>query len=381
MITAIIAAAGKGERAKQNKNKVLSLLAGKPVIERTLTVFLKCKIIDKIILVINPSDEKEIDRILISLREKYKKAVVKVYGGNSRLESVKNALEITEDGFVLIHDGARPYVSEKLINECVKYAALYGNAVPVIPVPDTCATATDDNTLLYDLDRDYVKLIQSPECFKVSEIKKAYSFWTEDTKCTDDSGLYSEFIGKVHFIKGDTRNKKITYSSDFNSGVSFVTGIGFDIHVLKEGRKLILGGIVIPHDKGLLGHSDADVLVHSIMDAILSAAGLKDIGHYFPDDDPAYKDADSCELLASVLSTVRKIGYSVHNVSSVIMAEKPKLSPYIDKIIENLAKVIHISTDSLGISCTTMEQIGTVGREEGIAAQSSVLLYKDDFLA
>ncbi|MBQ1268867.1 MAG: 2-C-methyl-D-erythritol 2,4-cyclodiphosphate synthase [Clostridia bacterium] len=173
---------------------------------------------------------------------------------------------------------------------------------------------------------------------------------------------------------GEYENKKLTYKTDFDHEELSRTGIGYDTHQLVEGRKLILGGVEIPHEKGLLGHSDADVLIHAVMDALLTAAGLPDIGHLFPDTDPKYKDIASTLLLSRVMEKIEDEGYKVVNVSAVIMAEKPKLAPYLDKIIHNLSQIIHISTSAVGISCTTTEKLGFVGREEGIASCATVLL-------
>jgi 2-C-methyl-D-erythritol 2,4-cyclodiphosphate synthase len=153
-------------------------------------------------------------------------------------------------------------------------------------------------------------------------------------------------------------------------------GVGYDTHRLVENRKLILGGVEIPHTKGLLGHSDADVLCHAIMDALLSAAALPDIGHLFPDTDPAYEGANSANLLSEVVRLVEEKGFRAVNVSAVICAQKPKLAPYLDKIIHNLANLIHISTSHVGITCTTTEGLGFIGREEGIACHATVLLTK-----
>ena len=177
--------------------------------------------------------------------------------------------------------------------------------------------------------------------------------------------------------KSDSNNIKLTYPEDFdklNELPTCRTGIGFDCHKLVENRKLILGGVEIAHTKGLLGHSDADVLTHAIMDAILSGAGLRDIGYYFSDKDAKYKDADSTKLLEQVLKMVDEVGYRVKSVSATVMAEKPKLMPHIPAINKNLSTILNISSESLGILATTLEGLGFVGREEGICAQATAVL-------
>ncbi|MBR2617229.1 MAG: 2-C-methyl-D-erythritol 2,4-cyclodiphosphate synthase [Clostridia bacterium] len=175
-------------------------------------------------------------------------------------------------------------------------------------------------------------------------------------------------------MKGEEENKKLTYPQDFCFAQNGRVGVGYDTHRLVENRKLILGGVEIPHTKGLLGHSDADALCHAIMDALLSAAALPDIGHLFPDTDPKYEGANSANLLSEVVRLVEEKGFRAVNVSAVICAQKPKLAPYLDKIIHNLAKLIHISTSHVGITCTTTEGLGFIGREEGIACHATVLL-------
>jgi 2-C-methyl-D-erythritol 2,4-cyclodiphosphate synthase len=195
---------------------------------------------------------------------------------------------------------------------------------------------------------------------------------------TDESGLYAKYIQNPQIVEGSILNKKLTLPDDFAIAENLFVGTGFDLHVFAENRKLILGGIEIPHDKGLLGHSDADVLTHGIMDAMLSGASLGDIGRHFPDTDMKYKGISSMKLLEEVVALLHKSGYRLKNVSSVIMAQKPKLAKFVDTIRENLAKVLNVELNAVGITCTTLEGIGTVGREEGIAVQSYCLLVKEN---
>lgn len=378
MITAIIAAAGKGVKAKQNKNKVLSSVNGKTVLEMTLLPFLKNERVDEIIIAIGRTDEEEMKELVNRVCTRYFKPIKLVYGGGTRSESVVNALKAAQTDIVLIHDGARPYLTEELLDRCIDCTIKYGSAVPTVPAVDTMSRVYDDGRLAYGEDRSRLCSVQTPQCFFHSQILKAYSMVCETDNFTDDAGVYSKYIEPAKTVEGDVRNKKLTFKSDFDGGVLYNTGIGFDMHKLTEGRKLILGGVQIPHEKGLLGHSDADVLTHALMDALLSAAGLKDIGHYFPDTDDKYKDISSLTLLEQVISLLEQKGYSVHNAAAVIMAEKPKLAPYVDKIIHKLSQVMHISPENLGITCTTLEGLGFIGREEGIGAHATALIYKDD---
>ncbi|MBO5066768.1 MAG: 2-C-methyl-D-erythritol 2,4-cyclodiphosphate synthase [Clostridia bacterium] len=186
-------------------------------------------------------------------------------------------------------------------------------------------------------------------------------------------------MGDLSLYDGDAKNVKLTYAQDFELLSDKPThrfGTGFDCHKLVENRKLILGGVTIPHDKGLLGHSDADVLTHAIMDAILSSLSLRDIGYHFSDKDPKYKDADSMKLLSTVLEMVDKEGYKVESISATIMAEKPKLLPHIPSITKNLADALSLQTSLVGIGATTLEGLGFVGREEGICVHATAVLVK-----
>ena len=221
-------------------------------------------------------------------------------------------------------------------------------------------------------------LVQTPQAFNTEELKRAFSMMKPTDEFTDESGLYAAYIGKCKLVEGSADNKKLTYKSDFALLGDLYAGTGFDLHTLAEGRKLILGGIEIPHTKGLLGHSDADVLTHAIMDAMLSAASLGDIGKHFPDTDERYKGISSMILLENVRSLIHKSGYKLKNVAAVIMAQKPKLSPFVEKIRKNLAEKLGVEESSVGITCTTLEGIGIVGREEGIAVQAYCLMQRQE---
>ena len=362
MIYAIIPAAGSGSRAQLNKNKLLADLNGKSVIETTVGVFSRIKKIDGIILAASAADIP----VFKDLFQADKKVRV-VEGGKTRTESVKNALgTISGDGIVVIHDGARPFVSEDLILRSIECAEKFGSAVAAVQSVDTLARLSRDG-LIESTTRADMLAVQTPQTFKTSLIKKAYAA-AENQGFTDDAGVFCKYIGKAHAVEGERTNVKLTYKEDFERDIR--VGTGFDLHRLTEGRKLILGGIEIPHVKGLLGHSDADVLAHAIMDALLSAASLRDIGYHFPDTDPQYKGISSMILFGRVMELLRKEGYAVNNISATIMAEKPKLKGYMPEITASIAAAADIPVESVGIGCTTLEGVGTVGREEGIAVQA-----------
>ena len=368
-VTLIIAAAGKGERAGFNENKLFYPIGNRTVIEKTADAFTKTGLIDRYIIAAGKDDAERIKTLFPDFTV--------VEGGKTRTESVRNALNLVKDGIVLIHDGARPFVSERIIRDCMETAEKYGSAITAVPVSDTVCAA-DKGEITEYIGKTGLYDVQTPQGFAVEKIKKAYE--VSDGVFNDDGEVYKNAFGSVRLVVGDKNNIKLTYPEDFGKLNCFSEsrfGVGFDCHKLVENRKLVLGGIAIPHGKGLLGHSDADVLTHAIMDAILSACALKDIGYHFPDDDPAYKDADSMKLLKKTLSMIRKKGYSVNSVSAVIMADKPKLLPYIPKITENLANALDIDKEKVGIGATTLEGLGFVGREEGICVHANAVVVKE----
>lgn len=369
-VTAIITCAGKGLRAGFNKNKLLIPFDGKTVLERTLAAFYKNERVSRIIVTASEEDFTEVKKLCGEAEA--------VIGGNTRTESVENALKIADGDVILIHDGARPFVSRKVIDDCIDTAVKYGGAVPVVPQRDTVIKAeTLDGEFGY-VGKSNLYCVQTPQGFVADKIKKAYSL-RNGLSYNDDGDLYKHYINTPRLFEGDPKNVKLTFKEDFEKlylSENVRTGVGFDCHKLVPGRKLIIGGVTVPHEKGLLGHSDADVLTHALMDALLSAAGLRDIGYYFPDDDPTYLNADSVMLLEKVVAMVSEKGYVPESFSAVIMAEKPKLKKFIPDMADNLCRVLGIPVDNAGISATTLEGLGFVGREEGICVNCSVVLKK-----
>ncbi len=368
-ITAIIACAGSATRAKQNQNKIFSLVSGIPVVLRTVSAFDNVKTVDEILIVHSAGEDGKIKEILRDI----KKPVSYVLGGKTRFESIKNALNTLSGGAVLIHDGARPYIEQVDIENCIKTVLNFGSAV-LSSTPTNSILETDGNDEILSSGRKDKLYALTPQCFLTDNIKIAYAHASEEDGYTDDAGVYTAYFGKCKAVKTQNANKKLTYPEDFENGeIISSCGTGFDLHKLVEGRKLILGGIEIPHDKGLLGHSDADVLTHAIMDALLSSASLRDIGYHFSDKDKKFKDISSILLLEEVMKMLTIKGLKPVHVSAVVMAEKPKLSPYREEITKKLASVMGLDESAVGITFTTLEGIGTVGREEGIASQAYVL--------
>ncbi len=368
-VSLILACAGKGERVGLGKNKLLVSRGGVTCLEKTLAVFESSNLIDEFIITSSPADLEEIKKLVGN------KATV-VVGGATRTQSVKNALDIVSGDIVLIHDGARPFVNARIIDDCIKSAKEFGSGITAFPSRDTVLSA-ENGVITNYLGKSGLFSVQTPQAFKTELIKKAYQLAGEKV-FNDDGEIYKEFIGETRIVLGDAKNVKITFLEDMEliEEEKYRFGTGFDCHKLVEERKLILGGVEIPHDKGLLGHSDADVLTHAIMDAILSSLALRDIGYHFPDNDPQYKNADSIVLLHKVLDLVKEKGYRVASVSATIMAEKPKLLSHIPNITKNLAEHLSLPTDKVGIGATTLEGLGFVGREEGICTHATATLIK-----
>lgn len=371
-VSVILACAGKGERAGFNKNKLLIKQNGLTAIELVFSAFKKCKEITQIVIAANPFDQPEITELI-------KDGFIFANGGDTRTESIKKALELVTEDVVLIHDGARPFVTKRIILDCIKSAKEKGGAITVLPSRNTVCKVQDCGIVKEYLGKNEIYSVQTPQAFKTDLIKKAYSL-IGDNVYNDDGEIYQTFIGDLHLVKGDAKNVKITYAEDIDllnkiNPVKF--GVGFDCHRLVEDRNLVLGGIQIPHEKGLLGHSDADVLTHAIMDAILSALSLRDIGYHFPDNDEKYKGACSIDLLKEVLLMANSKGYKVTQVTASVMAEKPKLKSYIPKITENLANVLSVPVTEVGIGATTLEGLGFVGREEGICVHATATLVRN----
>ena len=288
-----------------------------------------------------------------------------VEGGRTRTESVRNGLAQLDKNstLVAICDGARPFSSVGLIENLFKQAKEFGNAIPFVFAKDTAYFNNEP------VDRTKLKLVQTPQVFNTEQIKQAYDNFKGE-QATDDSQVYLAQFGKLNFVQSSYTNSKITFKEDLPT---FKIGTGFDVHPLTQGDGLALGGIKIPCDKKFVAHSDGDVLIHAIMDALLSAAGQKDIGVLFPDTNEKYKNVDSKILLANVKKLLDEINCEIISISAVVIAQKPKIAPFIDDMRKALASVLNISTNQINISATTTEKIGVVGQEQAIASESYCL--------
>lgn len=367
-IAAVIVCAGKGERSGLPYNKILHIIGRKTVLEKSLDVFLRTRV--KHITVVTSKDDIAAVRDITSAYDD----ITVVVGGDTRAQSVYAGLQAYPCDIVLIHDGARPYVSEEIIERAIDGAIEYGSGIAAVPCVDTVKRVQDGKTC--SLPRTELFNAQTPQAFRYSEIIDAYS--RADGVFTDDAEVYENAGYAPRLVEGAYDNIKLTNPADFvDADKSYRIGIGFDLHRLVEGRKLILGGVTLDYHLGLLGHSDADVLTHAIMDAMLSAADLPDIGVLFPDTDDKYLGISSITLLKQVLSKVKRKGLGIGNISAVVIAQNPKLAPVISNIRRNLADALNIDIKQINISATTTEKLGLIGEGNAIAANASCLLMEN----
>ena len=368
MILALIAAAGSGSRTGLSENKIFFTLEdGKTVIEKTVEQFLNAKRVDQVCIVAREED-------ISCLKELFGNSVTYCLGGSTRGESVLNGLIKNKNKFtkVLVHDGARPFVTEEIINSVIDGIGEKMGAVAGVKVTDTIKVTDSDLKIQSTPLRETLWAAQTPQGFMINELLYAYE--NAGTDLTDDAAVFEKAGFSTKMVEGGYFNKKITTKEDVKMPKVYLSGLGFDVHQLVENRPLILGGVEIPYEKGLLGHSDADVLLHAIMDALLGASGLGDIGKHFPDTDEKYKGISSMKLFEHVINLLRENGYQVVNISAVVMAQKPKLAPYIEQMNKNIAKAANLSLNRVNVAATTTEKLGFVGRGEGISAQATVTL-------
>jgi len=369
MMTAIIPAAGESRRMQAGINKQFLRIAGQPVLTRTLLSLRGFA--DEFIVVCRGGEEDQCRAAIGDVLADY----ILVPGGASRQDSVYAGLVRARGDYVLIHDGSRPLASSDLIRRVITAAKDCGAAIPALPVTDTIKEVVG-GMVQSTLPRNLLQAVQTPQVFRRNLLLAAYEQADSNRQlATDDASLLEAMGQPVVVVPGETDNLKITHPQDILRAAHIIgetirAGIGYDVHQLVSGRKLILGGVTIPFAKGLLGHSDADVLLHAIIDALLGAAGLGDIGRHFPDTDPAWAGADSCKLLTRVAGMLAERGVRIVNIDAVIIAQEPKISPYIPKMLINIADSACIAIANINLKATTTEGLGFVGRGEGIAAQS-----------
>lgn len=395
----IITAAGSGRRMGGGVPKQYGRLGGMSILARSVRAFADMEEVSRIFIVTN-EDYIELCRSELNSLGLMPKVAGILPGGLERQDSIYEAVRrLPEDvDLVLVHDGVRPFVTADVILRTIEAAKAHGAAAAAVPVKDTVKVAKGD-CFTQTLDRRVLYSIQTPQGFRRELLIHAYEeAYRQNFYGTDDAVLVENTGEKVYLVKGDYNNIKITTMEDLVFGEAILRarqssgggveeaekaggaglriGTGYDVHRLTEGRKLVLGGVEIPFERGLLGHSDADVLLHAIMDALLGAASLGDIGRHFPDDDERYRGVSSLELLKTVGSMLREGGFCVVNIDAVVIAQRPKIAPHIGEMILHIAETLGIGENRINIKGTTTEKLGFCGREEGIAAQASVLIQR-----
>ncbi|MDE2578430.1 MAG: bifunctional 2-C-methyl-D-erythritol 4-phosphate cytidylyltransferase/2-C-methyl-D-erythritol 2,4-cyclodiphosphate synthase [Hyphomicrobiales bacterium] len=375
----LIVAAGRGSRFGGDVPKQYRLLAGKPVLMRTLEAFAAVLPSAALCVVIHPDDLRLYDAAIEALAPQIKaQLTAPALGGASRQDSGRNgldALAALNKKIVLIHDAARPFVSDALICDAVRAARKFGAAVPGFAVTDTIKQIDAAGAVAATPDRSSLRAVQTPQAFDFALIRAAHAA-AKGRELTDDAAVAEAAGHKVHVFDGDPRNMKITTAGDLAVAESRLlrdlpdirTGQGYDVHAFTAGDAVILGGVSIAHDKKLLGHSDADVLMHAVTDAIFGALADGDIGSHFPPSDPQWKGAASEIFLRYAVDRVRQRGGAIAHIDATVVCERPKVGPHRDAIRARLADIMALPVSRVAVKATTSERLGFTGREEGIAA-------------
>lgn len=385
MVTVIFAAAGASRRMKMNTNKNFLEFDGEKILLMSMKIFSQIPRVENLIVVVAENEVEEVKKILSA--EKNLKPYKIVVGGSERQYSIANALKFIPENteIVLVHDAARPLVSQAVIEKVIDAAEKFGGAIAAVPAKNTIKFIDAENFVKSTPPRSELVEVQTPQGFKKNILLRAYQKAKEENFLgTDDASLVERLGEKIKIVESDYKNIKITTPEDLKIAETFLstekkilatrTGFGYDVHKLVENRKLILGGVEIPHSLGLSGHSDADVLIHAIIDAILGAAALGDIGQHFPDTDANFKDIDSTKLLAKVVELIQAEGWQIVNIDSTVVAQKPKLSPHISKIKQRLSEVLQIDFEKINVKAKTEEGLGFTGIEQGIKSYAVATL-------
>lgn len=368
---AIIVAAGQGLRAGQPLPKQFAQWRGKPVVRHSAEVFAAAGIAPIIVAIPEGADQFASEALSGIAGVRF------VTGGATRQQSVRIALEAMEpDGpsIVLIHDAARPILPQSVITRLIAALQTSEAAIPVLPVVDSLAHA-DGAAMGAPAQREELRRVQTPQAFTFRAILEAHRTWDGAADAGDDAQVAQQAGIKVTLVEGDEALHKLTFASDFTADRSPVrVGSGYDVHRLAAGEELWLGGLRIEHSHGLAGHSDADVAIHALVDAILGAIGAGDIGSHFPPSDAAWKGASSDRFLIHAVHLAAQAGYRIGNVDLTIICEAPKIGPHREAMRSRLAELLGTGPDAVSIKATTTERLGFTGRGEGIAAQAVAAL-------
>ncbi|HXL68925.1 MAG TPA: bifunctional 2-C-methyl-D-erythritol 4-phosphate cytidylyltransferase/2-C-methyl-D-erythritol 2,4-cyclodiphosphate synthase [Xanthobacteraceae bacterium] len=377
---AIIVAAGRGERAGGLKQ--YRPLGGEPVLRRVLRLFAAHPGIDAVQPVIHPADEADFRAAAAGID-----CLSPVAGGATRQASVRAGLEALareNPAWVLVHDAARPLASRALLDRALAAARESGAAIPVLTVNDTIKRVNAAGRVIETVAREELRAVQTPQAFAFSPLLDAHRRAAREGRndFTDDAALMEWAGVSVATFMGEAGNLKLTTSDDFARAAAIDalalgdvrTGTGFDIHAFEPGDHIMLGGVKIPHGKGLIGHSDADVLLHALTDAVLGAIAEGDIGHHFPPSEACWRGAPSDQFLAHAVALVKWRGGRIAHLDATVLCEAPKVGPHRDAIRASIARIAGIKIGQVGVKATTTEGLGFLGRGEGIAAQASATI-------
>lgn len=375
-ITALIVAAGTGVRAGLDVPKQFQPLAGKAVLTHSVQALLTHQAVDAV-WIVTGADQFDDCRAAIG---PFAPRVRLVAGGATRRESVLNGLNAIASaggcGKVLIHDAARPGLPHRVIDDLIAALATHEGAIPVLPVADSLSNS-DGDVLGQAVSRDDLWRVQTPQAFRFAEIYKAHQHWDARREATDDARILQADGGRVAMVKGDACLDKLTYYEDFARMEALMTanwrtrtGMGFDVHRFEAGDTVHLCGVPIPHDQRLAGHSDADVALHALTDALLGAIADGDIGQHFPPSDPQWKGAASHRFVEFARDRILHRGGVIEHIDVTIICEAPKIGPHRDAMRHALANMLQLDLDCVSVKATTTEQLGFTGRREGIAAQA-----------
>lgn len=383
-VAAIVVAAGRGERLAAPA-KVLLPLAGRPMLAWSLRALEAADAIGSITIVAGAHIQEAVERLVRD--EGFRRVRAIVPGGERRQDSVTAGLAALpgDAEIVVIHDGARPLADPTLFDRAAMAAAAHGAAIAAIPVADTLKRV-QDGQITATVDRRGLWAAQTPQAFRLDTLRRAIAASTgEDV--TDEARICEDAGIPVAVVPASLANLKVTHPEDIPVAEALLrarqaapapamprVGIGYDTHRFAPGRRLVVGGVEIAHDLGLEGHSDADVLLHAIADAILGAAALGDIGQHFPPSDERYRDADSQDLLREAVRLVHAASWAVGNVDATILAEAPRMAPHTLLMRQRIAACLAIAPEAVSIKATTNEGMGAIGRGEGIAAMATATL-------
>jgi 2-C-methyl-D-erythritol 4-phosphate cytidylyltransferase / 2-C-methyl-D-erythritol 2,4-cyclodiphosphate synthase len=375
-IAAIVVAAGSGSRTGSKLPKQYINVAGKPMIRHSVDALLQILKPENIFIIIGENQHSHAQAALPHIN-----AAQFIVGGATRRLSVLNGLEAAEKRKperVLIHDAARPFLSSTVIHRLLAKLDSCTGAVPALPIVDSLAHGNE--LMQQAVKRDGLWRVQTPQAFRFAEIFAVHKNWSSEHEPTDDASMLLDTGAQVAFVEGDEALTKFTYAHDFEtrhgqtSKMTFRSGTGFDVHKFGPGEELWLCGIHIPSPHGLIGHSDADVALHAVVDAILGAAALGDIGDHFPPSDPQWRGVSSDLFVAEAMRLVREKGYELGNLDLTIICETPKIGPHRVAMRARLADILHTDVEKLSVKATTTEGLGFTGRGEGIAAQAIATL-------